>query len=147
MGRREDLTRENGVSPGPDDNTPVGNPKDFVPRTDAGARKLIDRLDRLQLRLVALKSSTVRYDRFIAMIGVSATVIVSAAWKVQADNLRAMERVHLAEMAALRDDIHGELQRANAYAAGNYRVVVEKQAPAVVAQEVRAAIADAGTLR
>lgn len=116
-----------------------------VPRTDRGARKLIEHVDLLRDSVIELKASTVKYDRLIAILGAAATVIVSASWKVMNNNLERSDRIHAAEMKTLREEV-GELRKVAPHIRGTYEVSVERKPREQVAAEVKRAIdRDGGT--
>lgn len=119
------------------------NTTGFIIRTDAGARKLVDRMDSMRVQLAALKASTVKWDRLIALLGAAATIIVSASWKVMNDNLNSAERRHAGEVAI----IHKRFEEQQRLLNGLFQVNVEKRPPAIVAKEVREAQAADGGVR
>jgi hypothetical protein len=117
----------------------------FIVRTDAGARKIVERLDGMRNDLAetqgtieSMKVSVVRWDRLIFILGAAASVIVGASWRVMNANLERSDRMHAEEMRVIREELM-EVRKLSAYVVGSYQVNVEKKAPAVVAKQVREA--------
>lgn len=120
-------------------------------RTDAGARKFIDRVDTMRnevadltTEVVKLKASAVPWNLLISILGGAAVVITGASWKVMNSNLERTDRLQAEQLRAIREDMT-ELRRAAVYSQGTYDVQVAKRPAAIVAREVQAATADAGT--
>lgn len=127
------------------------NATGFIVRTDAGARKIIDRIDQLRDdfgelhgELGKVKEASVRWDRLLFILGSAATVIVGAAWKVTTNSVERGDKWMATQVNQLRGEM-SELRKGAAYAKGSYDVQVEKRPAAAVAKEVQAATSDAGT--
>lgn len=122
-----------------------------IKRTDAGSRKIIDRLDIMRgeiedLRVDAAKS--VKWDKLVVMLGAAAATIVSGAWAVIKLSEARSDRYQAEQIRQLREDmasLRGAVPKVEAYARGSYQVQVEKRPAAAVVKEVREATADGGT--
>jgi hypothetical protein len=105
-------------------------------RTDAGARKIIERLDDMRDQMTEVKAASVRWDKLIVLLGSAATVIVGGAWRVAVSQNEQSERRLLQQIIEVRGQIL-ELQEMKAYVKGAYQVSVEQKPRAKVAEEVR----------
>lgn len=120
-------------------------------RTDAGARKVVDRIDAMRnevadltTEVVVLKASSVKWDRLIFILGSASLTIVGGAWRVTTSSADRSDRLQAEQLRVIREDM-AELRKAAVYSQGSFAVTVEKRAPAVVAKEVQATLAmDAG---
>lgn len=118
------------TEPGPEEKT------GWVVRTDAGARKIIERLDTMRVEIAKVEASSVRWDRLIIILGSAATVIVGGAWNVSNTNSERIAKALNEQMQVMRAEI-ADLREMKPYVLGNYQVAVEKKPPAKVAEEVR----------
>lgn len=139
-------------------------PSDWIPRTDAGARKLIERLDRYErsqsealssvtARLSALEGGSaalraevtgkVSWRDIITIVGSAAVITIAGAWAFTTGRLEKSDSMQAAQLKRVED----ELVRVRQENAAIVKFLIEGQPRLKVAAELKQqrALTDGGS--
>jgi hypothetical protein len=134
---------------------PPFNPDDtaVIRRTDAGSRKIIDRIDSMRDEIADLKAdqrNAVRWDKLAVTLGSAATVIIGGAWAITKSSEARTDRIAAEQLRAIRSEL-AEIRRADmpkveAYAKASAQVLTKDKSPAEAKKELAVSSAlDGGT--